>query len=620
MDHSQALKNLAMQNDKSEKKTETDPMYYSIAHKAGMQKADKQKVSAVIDYESAGSRYYKKQVEKQEKCEEELEKKKAIIENFKNDFQQMQSVANIVQKKMADFEKKRNLANTWVHFDMDMFFVACELRDQPDLEGKPVVVGTNYYINTANYVARQYGVMTAMPGFLAVKLCPNLVFIPPNREKYVETSKKFKDVICQYDPDYESGGLDEAVLNLTPYLDQHNIHQAQDIEALCQTIRMKVNQETGITCSCGIGPNKLLAKLSTEINKPNGQFYMIPDKDQILTFLSKLPVRKIAGVGGHLEKLLNGLGVHTCQDIINRLSELFVAFPEGTFDFLLESALGIGSFEHKSREERDKKSLNASRVFGPTNELLVIQQTVQDIAGSLSQLLKENHKKAKHLTLLIKSRDFDIKTRSFPLDHYTDSETEINTICQKLLKTLIPFEPLKHITIKGGDLTNSENLQTLEKLFHRQSSLQKSESSDFDQLNPGHEIKGSQTVPPDLMMGQVSSKALRSGNEPQKDEPKVQEIFCPVCNMKFDSLKNNASINNHIDKCLQGISESFVENKSQGNLPEQALTKAVLEKGDKSAANHKKRAENPSSEQNNDLKKTKKTQNAGTLDKFFKKS
>ena len=124
---------------------------------------------------------------------------------------------------MSDIEKERNLSRTWAHIDMDMFYAAVEIRDNPKLGDKPLAVGDESMISTANYIARKYGVRSAMPGFIAKRLCPQLIFVPCNFQKYREVSKVFKGILQEYDPDYESMGLDEANLDLTHYLIENKL-------------------------------------------------------------------------------------------------------------------------------------------------------------------------------------------------------------------------------------------------------------------------------------------------------------------------------------------------------------------------------------------------------------
>ena len=160
---------------------------------------------------------------------------------------------------------------------MDMFYAAVEIRDRPELAKVPVAVGSESMISTANYEARKYGVRSAMPGFIGKKLCPNLLFVPCNLEKYRAVSLVFKEIVDFYDPEFESMGLDETNLDVTQYCAENNIITPDQKQCLALEIRTKVFEATKLTCSAGIGPNKMIAKICSDINKPNGQTYVGDD-------------------------------------------------------------------------------------------------------------------------------------------------------------------------------------------------------------------------------------------------------------------------------------------------------------------------------------------------------
>lgn len=153
---------------------------------------------------------------------------------------------------------------------MDMFFAAVEIRDEPSLADKPVAIGGQMMISTANYVARKFGVRSAMPGFIAKKLCPELVFINCNFKKYKEVSVVFKGILEQYDPDYESMGCDEANLDLTNYLLERGLNHDEGKQQVVEEIRRRVKEATKLTCSGGIACNKMLAKICSDVKKPDG--------------------------------------------------------------------------------------------------------------------------------------------------------------------------------------------------------------------------------------------------------------------------------------------------------------------------------------------------------------
>lgn len=153
---------------------------------------------------------------------------------------------------------------------MDMFYAAVEIRDRPELATVPVAIGSESMISTANYEARKYGVRSAMPGFIGRKLCPQLIFVPCNFHKYREVGIIFKDVVEHYDPDFESMGLDECNLDVTDYCLNHGITTDEGKQKLAEEIRSKVKDATKLTCSAGISCNRMIAKICSDMNKPDG--------------------------------------------------------------------------------------------------------------------------------------------------------------------------------------------------------------------------------------------------------------------------------------------------------------------------------------------------------------
>jgi DNA polymerase-4 len=195
-----------------------------------------------------------------------------------------------------------------IHLDMDCFYAAIELRENPELKGRPVAVGGGSrrgVITTCNYEAREFGVRSAMPGFKARELCPELIFLPVRFDLYRAESAKIRQILFSYTPLVEPLSLDEAYLDVTD-LDRY----AWDI---AKELRARIYAATKLTCSAGIAPNKMLAKIASEWRKPNGQFAILPD--EIEAFMRDLPVRKISGVGPKSAEKFANMGIHTCQDL-----------------------------------------------------------------------------------------------------------------------------------------------------------------------------------------------------------------------------------------------------------------------------------------------------------------
>ena len=220
-----------------------------------------------------------------------------------------------------------------------MFYAAVEMRDDPSLVTKPLAVGGNSMICTANYIARKYGVRSAMPGFIGRKLCPQLVFVPPNFKKYEYVGNQIRQIIAEYDANYESHSLDEVYFDLTAYVQSKLTSTANTTASSSSTlpsacdgsastsiadrrrvaaetlneIRMRITHDTGgLTCSAGLANNCRLAKICADINKPNGQYELPPTREAVLSFLDTLPTRKVGGVGKVTEKILADLGKFVC--------------------------------------------------------------------------------------------------------------------------------------------------------------------------------------------------------------------------------------------------------------------------------------------------------------------
>jgi len=175
---------------------------------------------------------------------------------------------------VKSYRRQHVLTRTWIHIDMDMFFAAVEIRDNPNLEGKPVAVGDHKMIQTTNYLAREYGVTSGLPGFIGKKLCPTLAFVEPNFDKYRAISEKVKDILRQYDSIVEGTGYDEGAIDVTDYLGEHGLNDQEGRIFLADKIRREIKETTGLTCSAGIASNKLLAKICSGMRKPDQQTYL----------------------------------------------------------------------------------------------------------------------------------------------------------------------------------------------------------------------------------------------------------------------------------------------------------------------------------------------------------
>ena len=184
---------------------------------------DAQEIARRVYEASKDSDHYKKQLFKTERAKNKGKAFAQKIENCKKNERLWREKKNEAKGLLGDLERERDLTRTWFHIDMDMYYAAVEIRDNPKLADKPVAVGDMQMIATANYVARKWGVRSAMPGFIGLQLCPQLVLVSPNFKKYSAVSQIFRDIVAEYDPHFVSLGLDEVNMDVTEYLQKHDL-------------------------------------------------------------------------------------------------------------------------------------------------------------------------------------------------------------------------------------------------------------------------------------------------------------------------------------------------------------------------------------------------------------
>lgn len=245
-----------------------------------------------------------------------------------------------------------------IHVDMDCFFAAVEMRDDPSLRDIPIAIGGSRerrgVISTANYLARKYGVHSAMPTGMALKLCPHLKVIPGRMNVYKDVSNHIREIFSRYTPLIEPLSLDEAYLDVTD-----SIQCSGSATLIAAEIRQTISDELNLTASAGIAPIKFLAKIASDLNKPDGQFVLTPDK--IEAFLQDLRLSKIPGVGKVTAKRLEDLGLLTCGDVQRYdLAQLLKNF--GKFGRVLwERCQGID--ERRVSADRLRKSVGIERTL-----------------------------------------------------------------------------------------------------------------------------------------------------------------------------------------------------------------------------------------------------------------
>jgi DNA polymerase IV len=275
---------------------------------------------------------------------------------------------------------------TIIHLDMDCFYAAIEVRDRPELAGFPVGVGGSRdrrgVLTTCNYEARKFGVRSAMPTFMALQRCPQLIVVPTRFEVYRRDAQTIRAILHRFTPLVEPLSLDEAYLDVTAHRGAPG--------ALAEVIRQLIFQKTQLTASAGIGPNKLIAKIASDMNKPNGQCEVAPE--DVPDFMADLPVRKLWGIGPATEQKLVRLGVTTCAEL-QRFSRAELCEHFGRFGLeLWEQCRGI---DHRAVEpDRPRKSLSNEETFA--FDLKTLGECDEKMADLVEELANELQRKAEH--------------------------------------------------------------------------------------------------------------------------------------------------------------------------------------------------------------------------------
>ena len=329
---------------------------------------------------------------------------------------------------------------------MDAFYASVEQMDNPELKGKPVAVGGSEIrgvVSAASYEARKFGVRSAISGVLAKKYCPQLIFVRPRFDRYKEISRKVQAIFYDYTDLVEPLSLDEAYLDVT-----QNKKGNPSASLIAKEIRERIFKEVGLTASAGISVNKFVAKIASDINKPNGQKTVNPN--EVLAFLEELPIRKFYGVGKVTTEKMYQLGIFTGLDLRNKgLVFLEKHFGKsGTFYYNV--VRGIHNSEVKS--ERIAKSVAAEHTFEEnlSSEVFMVDK-LQIIAAQLEKRLVRYNLAGKTVTLKIKYSDFTQQTRSKTLPYFIANKS----LLYETAKELLYQERMKNsVRLLGISITN----------------------------------------------------------------------------------------------------------------------------------------------------------------------
>ncbi|KAG8926671.1 hypothetical protein FRC01_008524 [Tulasnella sp. 417] len=404
----------------------TDSLAHRLAGqsvgKAGLAR-DQTEISRIIAEASVGSKFY----ENERKKDEELTAK---IESLKKKKDELMRVANLAaveasaDRLVAEIEATRDLTQTIVHIDCDAFYASVEMLDDPSLIGKPFGVSPGV-LTTASYEARKYGVRSAMP---AKKLCPELIIVPLHFERYSEMSEQVMSILRTRDPNMATVSVDEAYLNITEYCQTHDLSPEECVREL----RAEVHEKTKLTVSAGIAPNKMLAKICSDRNKPNGQFYLPFEREAVVSFMAELPIRKVPGIGKVSERLLQSFGINTCGDIYRERATISVMDHWLGLHGLLQAYLGIASNDvHPGRRE-ERKSVGSETTFHATSNVEELFKKLEKCAESLAEDLQEKSFAGRTVTLKYKLDTFKLFTRAKSCNRYVSTKEDLLAIGKEL--------------------------------------------------------------------------------------------------------------------------------------------------------------------------------------------
>lgn len=338
-----------------------------------------------------------------------------------------------------------------LHIDMDSFFASVEERDHPRIKGLPIVVGSDPangkgrgVVSTANYAARAYGIKSAIPISRAWDLSqkakkegkPEVVFFEPNIKKYAAISKEIFTYIASKGDVFEAGGIDECYLELQI---ANSKGQIADVEweragRAAKKIQEKVQEDFGLSCSVGIGPNKLIAKIAAGQQKPHG--LTIVREAEVQDFLDPLSVRELLGIGPKTGAKLALMKIETIRELRRATKkELMEQFGEKSGLHMYESARGID--ERPLEEHREAKSIGSETTFDQdTLDPSAILRTMRTLAADVSASVKKGKKKYKTVAIVVRFSDFETKTRSHTIEVASD---EVHVLETEALKLLLPF-------------------------------------------------------------------------------------------------------------------------------------------------------------------------------------
>ena len=336
---------------------------------------------------------------------------------------------------------------------MDAFYASVEQLDNANLKGKPIAVGSESnrgVVAAASYEAREYGVKSAMPSIIARKKCKHLIFVKPRFYRYKELSDRIRSIFYEYTDLVEPLSLDEAFLDVTE--NKKNISYAN---VIAREIRKKIKNHIGLNSSAGISINKFIAKVATEINKPNGQKTIHPK--QVDSFIDSLKIDEFFGIGKVTAKKMYDLGIYTGADLRKLEKSDLVKYFGKSGDHYFKIVRSIQN--NPVNPNRIRKSIGAEQTFSKdlTSESFILEKLAH-ISEDLENRMRKNLNKGKTVTLKIKYNDFTQETRSKTIDKYISKKEEFYPIIENLIFNKRMKKPVRLLGIAITNLYKKDSL------------------------------------------------------------------------------------------------------------------------------------------------------------------
>jgi DNA polymerase kappa len=411
-----------------------------------------------------------------------------------------------------------------------------------------------------------------MPSYIAKQLCPELICVPLNFPRYIEKAEEIRAILSKADPCYQAASLDEAYLNITTYANGLNMSPDEAV----QELRAEIHQKTGLTVSAGIAANARLAKIGSNINKPNGQFRLANDRRTILNFMANLPIRKVNGIGKVFERQLNALGIEHCRDIYTHRALLSRLFGAKTFDYLLNVYLGTGPTNIRPSADRERKSIGTESTFRSISDPGLLRDRLRHTAEELEKDCVRADWQGRTLHLKLKKHTYEVYTRQCSLPKAIFKADELFAYSLPLLEKELPLDlrlmglRLTHLCrISKPDLGGFFGIGegSGEGPRRREADRDATFTIDHEELLEGdqgfeesHWDDGRDSV----------RKLTKLHNIEQPFSAQQPAQTCPICNRRVAG-----DINIHIDSCLnQGaIRETLAQDKQMSAGQEVSVEK-----------------------------------------------